>query len=143
MEKLGDMGRIYHCRITRNHDVIPQMNVVSTIWTAMTLGMYVSFDSGFRHSGVHLNLLETKDPTFKQTIIRTSVWFANGMAFPFKLWKIGYYHFIAEYEKEFNRDEVKTFLEGMTWETLKKYREQPRDDNFTIDDKREDTCKTE
>lgn len=143
MEKLGNMGRIYHCRITRNSDIIPQMNIISTIWTAMTFGMSFSFDSGFRHSGVHLNLFETKDPTFKQTIIDTPDLFANGMAFPFKLWKIPCYHYLEYYEKAFNRDEVKTFLEGMTWETLKKIRQQPRDDNFTIDDKREDTCKTE
>jgi len=126
IEELGDMGRIYHCRVTNNNDYVPQIGVLSNIyryWQLMTFRKPIESIEGYRHSGVHLNLFEKKKPTFTQSISHTKSTGANGMKFSKKIWNVVNYHKLHPgYSNRFCKDDVLELLKGMTWEDLKRKR---------------------
>jgi len=136
IEKLGDMGRMYHFRVTNNNDYVPQMSIFSSIWSVITFEQFITFKEGFRHSGVHLNLYEDRKPTLSQTIIHTTSRHANEMTFSPKIWKAGYgYHYLVEaYQPRIDKPNTLELLQGKTWETLKKIRVQMRKDDKEIID---------
>lgn len=117
IEKLVDMGRMYHCRVTNNNDVVPQLGIVSFIWSLLPF-VKLRFKAGFRHSGYHLNLFSDQASTFKQTIAETSSFYANDMTFFRGLLNIKKNHSLDEYLERFEKDGGKDLLTEKKWEEL-------------------------
>ena len=96
VDELADMGRIHHCRVTNNDDLVPQMGFISFLWSMIPF-VKLGFNEGFRHSGFHLNLFPyDRDPAFDEP---TKSKTASGMSFisPLLKLKVLKNHSLEEY----------------------------------------------